>query len=157
MSKRNKLLTKSHCYTLITILLLLFSVSLISVILLNSNYGSLNVSTVSFPYGNSQLTGFLYRPFDASENNKLPMPGSRSRIIDICLWFAGSQIYRSGINTTSRPNTGNGRNEKRHIYRQTNSITGDSTNARSRSIFPGRQPGARERCYAYGLCSSWRV
>jgi dienelactone hydrolase len=73
MTETLKKRSKSQCYLIIGILLTLFSTSMISVLLLNNDYGSLNVSTVSIPYEDSRLTGFLYRPTDASEDNKLPI------------------------------------------------------------------------------------
>jgi len=72
MAETSKRKTKNQYYLVIGILLVLFSTSIISVLLLNNDYGSLNVSTVSIPYGSSRLTGNLYRPIDASEDNKLP-------------------------------------------------------------------------------------
>ncbi|MHA1976459.1 MAG: alpha/beta hydrolase [Candidatus Hodarchaeales archaeon] len=58
---------------LIVIILIIFSgTGLISIFMLNSNFGTVDISLVKIPNRNSFLTGLLYAPIDVSGDNPLP-------------------------------------------------------------------------------------
>lgn len=82
---------KNQIPFMMLIILLIFSgTGLISVLLLNTNNGTLDVSTITIPAENFRLTGLLYKPIDASESNPLP--------VVICAHgFSGSKYTMSGL------------------------------------------------------------
>ncbi len=59
-------------YLILSILLVFSGSGLISIFLLNTNYGLVDVSLIKIPNENSYLTGLLYKPIDASGDNPLP-------------------------------------------------------------------------------------
>jgi len=113
MAETSKRGTKNQYYLILSILLILFSTSMISVLLLNNDYGSLNVSTVNIPYGNSRLTGLLYRPIDASESNKLPIVICAHGVSNSKFTMSGIalEVARRGFVTLSLDLAGHGNSE----------------------------------------------
>jgi len=113
MAEKDTRETKNQYYIAIGIFLILFSTSMISVMVLNNSYGSLNVSTVSIPYEGSRLSGFLYRPIDASEDNKLPTVICAHGVSNSKFTMSGIalEVARRGFITLSLDLSGHGNSE----------------------------------------------
>ncbi|MHA2388774.1 MAG: alpha/beta hydrolase family protein, partial [Candidatus Hodarchaeales archaeon] len=59
-------------YILILVLLIFSGTGLISIFLLNTNYGTVDVSLIKIPNKNLYLSGLLYKPMDVSGDKPLP-------------------------------------------------------------------------------------
>ncbi|MHA2053658.1 MAG: alpha/beta hydrolase, partial [Candidatus Hodarchaeales archaeon] len=82
--------TKKSSYFFLTIFLIFSCSGLVSVYLLNTDFGSISVSTVVIPSEKNKLTGWLYRPVGLSDSDSLPT-------VILAHGFSGSKYSMSGL------------------------------------------------------------